>query len=81
MLNEITTTSVESGIRRSKAIIPSSIHLDTEGMEPYFEFIIRVNGEEVWCGVEMEQPFIELLDQYPDGNFSIGWRSSPMVMI
>lgn len=81
MLDNTITTHVADRMKDTKFAITSFSNLEAKPIKPYFEFIIRVDGKEVWSGMEMEQPFVELLSQYPNGKFSIGWRSSPMVMV
>lgn len=43
--------------------------------KPRVEFVIRVDGEEVWSGLDLTTKYIEILDKHPADHISIGRRS------
>lgn len=50
--------------------------------EPFhFEFVIQVEGREVWAGKDLPSKYPEILEKYPDSQISISWRSSPVILI
>ena len=67
--------ALEDEVRAMKATLPS------QSEQYFFEFIVRADGEEVWAGRELPKKYPELLHEYPDAQLSIGWRSSPVVLI
>jgi predicted CoA-binding protein len=48
---------------------------------PRFEFVIEVDGETVWSGLDLQNAYIKLRQQYADNKLEMSWRSSPMVWI
>ncbi len=57
------------------------VSLFSQPEQYHFEFVIRVDGQEVWAGRDLPKKYPELLHEYPDAQLSIGWRSSPVVLI
>ena len=47
----------------------------------YFEFVIRVDGQEVWSGTDLPKKYPEILHTHPNAQIAIGWRSSPVILI
>ena len=45
------------------------------------EFVIQIDGDEVWSGVDLLQYYPKILREYPNAQISIGWRSSPVILI
>lgn len=43
--------------------------------KPRMEYLIRVDGEEVWSGLDLPTKYLEILDKHPADHISIGWRS------
>lgn len=48
---------------------------------PRFEFVIEVNDELVWTGLDLQVEFPKIFEQYPNEEITISWRSSPVVWI
>jgi len=48
---------------------------------PQFEYVLRVNDQEVWAGTDLATHYPKMVQQYPQSTVSIGWRSSPVVLI
>ncbi|GEM_PF-1064539 len=48
---------------------------------PQFEYVLRVNGQEVWAGTDLTTHYPKMIQQYPQSTVSIGWRSSSVVLI
>lgn len=49
--------------------------------QPHFEYIIRVDGQEVWRGLHIEEKIPEILRENPDVQMAIDWNSSPITLI
>jgi len=47
---------------------------------PGFEFFIEADGEEIWSGLDLQTYYPEILEQYPDKELLINWRSFPNSM-
>ncbi len=48
---------------------------------PHFEFIIQVDGQEIWSGTDLPKQYPEIRREHPNAQLSIGWHSSPVVLI
>jgi hypothetical protein len=48
---------------------------------PRFEFVLEINGETVWSGLDLPHQYEVLRQQYPEKELVISWRSSPEVWI
>jgi hypothetical protein len=44
----------------------------------HFEFILSVNGQEVWRGLDLEKRCREILQDSPDAQITIDWDPSPI---
>ena len=47
----------------------------------HFEFILYVDGQEVWRGLNLEKHCCEILQNSPDADITIDWDSSPVILI
>ena len=62
-------------------VIEDEVHtmkslLQSEPTPPLFEFVIWVDEREVWSGLEVDACLPEILQEYPNAQITIGWRSS-----
>lgn len=48
---------------------------------PRFEFVLELDGEMVWSGLDLPHQYEVLRQQYPEKELVISWRSSPEVWI
>ena len=48
---------------------------------PRFEFVLKVNDDRVWTGLDLPTQFPAIFQKYPDEEITISWRSSPAVWI
>lgn len=48
---------------------------------PRFEFVLKVNDDVVWTGLDLPMQFPEIFQKYPEDEITISWRSSPVVWI
>ena len=55
--------------------------LKPQSPPPHFEFVIQVDGCEMWNGMDLSKHYPEIRREYPDAQISIGWHSSPVVLI
>ena len=46
-----------------------------------FEYVILVNGQEVWSGQELENPYLDICRRYPQADVMISWRLHPSVTL
>ena len=46
-----------------------------------FEYVIFVDGEEVWRGLDPKEKFDEFLRKYPDKKVGIAWEPGEGVLI
>jgi hypothetical protein len=56
-------------------------HLPSPPILPGFEFVIEIDGELVWSGLDLPGQYAHLCQQYPEQELVISWRSSPVVWI
>ena len=47
----------------------------------YFEFILYVDEQEVWRGLNLEEYCHEILQKSPNAEIAIDWDSSPITLI
>ncbi|HEY67552.1 MAG: hypothetical protein DRI79_11540 [Chloroflexi bacterium] len=61
--------------------------MGNEGMEekaekkPDFEYIIKVDGQEVWRGLNVKNKYLEIARANPTRRVSISWRLPKAVLI
>ena len=67
--------ALEDEVKAMKAKLPS------QPEEYYFEFIISVDGQEIWSGLNLQERCAEILREHPDAQIAIDWRSSPIILI
>jgi hypothetical protein len=48
---------------------------------PNFEFVIELEGQTVWSGLDLPIAYPKLCQQYAGKELEISWRSSPVVWI
>lgn len=46
-----------------------------------FEYVILVNGQEVWSGLELEEQYLEICKRYPKADVMISWRLLPSLTL
>ena len=46
-----------------------------------FEYVISVNGQEMWSGQELEKPYQDIRLRYPKADIMINWRLHPSVTL
>ncbi|MBL7065582.1 MAG: hypothetical protein ISS49_15435 [Anaerolineae bacterium] len=51
------------------------------GEKPDFEYIIKVDDEKVWQGLNVKQKYIEIVQANPTKRVSIAWRLPEAVLI
>jgi hypothetical protein len=56
-------------------------NLYSEPSQADFEFVVRVDGREVWSGSDVEAHYLEIRRQHPNAEVSIGWRAPSAVLI
>jgi hypothetical protein len=49
--------------------------------KPDFEYIIKVDGQEVWRGLNVKKEYIETVQANPTRLVSISWRLPKAVLI
>jgi len=49
--------------------------------KPDFEYIIKVDGQEVWRGLDVKKKYIEIVQANPTRRVSISWRLPKAVLI
>ena len=50
-------------------------------MKSHYEYVIRVDGQEVWRGKNPEKTFVELKKKNPKKRVSIAWQSDDDLLI
>ncbi|MDI6826405.1 MAG: hypothetical protein QMD36_04415 [Candidatus Aenigmarchaeota archaeon] len=50
-------------------------------MERRFEYVIKIDGKEVWKGLNPEKAFDELSMKYPRKKIAIAWRTKEKVLV
>jgi len=48
---------------------------------PRFEFVLKVNDDPVWTGLDLPTQFPDIFQKHPNEEITISWRSSPVVWI
>ncbi len=48
---------------------------------PGFEFYIEANGKEIWSGLDLQTHYTRILEQHPNKELVINWRSSPVTLV
>jgi len=48
---------------------------------PGFEFFIEADGKEIWSGLDLQTHYPKMLEQYPDEELLINWRSASVTLI
>jgi hypothetical protein len=57
------------------------VNLPSQPEQYHFEFIISVDGQEVWSGLNLQEQCAEIFRKQPDAQIAIDWRSSPVVLV
>lgn len=47
----------------------------------HFDFVIEVDGREVWVGKDLPRKYPEILHQHPTSEIAISWRTSPSIVL
>lgn len=83
MLQDLTIPEITTRLQRiEEDVNKMKLHFPRQSeSEGFFEFIIQVDGVDVWHGVEVDIYFPQIRQEHPDANISISWRSTPFVMI
>jgi hypothetical protein len=50
-------------------------------MKRKFEYVIKVNGKEVWKGLNPTKAYFEIKKKYPKKEVSIAWRTKEKVLV
>jgi hypothetical protein len=50
-------------------------------MKRTFEYVIKVNGKEVWRGLNPTKAYFEIKKKYPKREVSIAWRTKEKVLV
>ena len=58
-----------------------NMRLQSEPGLPGFEFFIEADGEEVWSGLDLQTPYPQIMEQYPDKRLVINWRSFSVTLV
>lgn len=54
---------------------------DTKEMEKRFEYVIKVDGEDVWHGLNPKKKYWEIKRQNPGKEVAIAWRTREKVLV
>lgn len=46
-----------------------------------YEYIILVNGQEIWAGHELKDAYLDIRHRYPKADVAISWRLHPSVTL
>ena len=57
------------------------IRLKVQPTVPRLEFVLKVNDEPIWTGLDLPMQFPDIFQKYPEQEITISWRSSPVVWI
>ena len=49
--------------------------------KPDFEYIIKVDGQEVWRGLSVKKKYLEIVQANPTRRVSVSWRLPEAVLI
>jgi hypothetical protein len=50
-------------------------------MKRSFEYVIKVDGKEVWRGLNPTKVYFEIKKKYPKREVSIAWRTKEKVLV
>jgi len=50
-------------------------------VEKRFEYVVKVNGREVWKGLNPTQKYFEIKRQNPKKEVSIAWRTKEKILV
>ncbi|MEA2075225.1 MAG: hypothetical protein U9O85_05780 [Euryarchaeota archaeon] len=50
-------------------------------MEKRFEYVIKIDGEDVWHGLNPKEKYWEIKRQNPDKEVAIAWRTKAKVLV
>ncbi len=50
-------------------------------MEKRFEYVIKIDGKDVWHGLNPEEMFDEIMAKNPKKKISVAWRTHEKVLI
>jgi hypothetical protein len=50
-------------------------------MEKKFEYVIKVDGKEVWKGLNPKEKYFEIKEKYPKKEVTIAWRTKEKVLV
>ena len=50
-------------------------------MEKRFEYVIKVDGEDVWHGLNPKEKYWEIKEQNPNKEVAIAWRTKEKVLV
>ncbi len=64
-----------------KQVSQINMKLQPEPGLPGFEFFIEADGEEIWSGPDLQTPYPQIMEQYPDKRLVINWRSFPVTLV
>lgn len=82
MIQEITLSEVADRLKILEDEVKTiSTILKSQPAPIHIEFVIQADGHEVWSGTELPQRYPEIRSEYPNAQISIGWRSSPVVLV
>lgn len=74
VINRVETLEEEVQAIKAK-LVPQQI-------EPlYFEFVIELDGREVWAGKDLQLKYPEILHDHPHAEIAISWRSSSSLVL
>lgn len=79
-LEEVThrLLSLEERVALLSTRLPS---MEKSTEEYAFEYVILVNGKEIWSGQELEGSYQDIRDHYPNADVMISWRLQPSVTL
>ncbi|MDI6807020.1 MAG: hypothetical protein QMD14_04395 [Candidatus Aenigmarchaeota archaeon] len=50
-------------------------------MEKRFEYVIKVEGKEVWKGLNPTKVYDQIVKKYPKKKVSIAWRTKEKILV
>ncbi len=82
MIDEMTLPQVVVRLQKLEENVKAiSTRLPFPPALPQFEFVIRVDEQELWSGLDLETHYPKIRSEYPEAEVSVGWRSSPVVLV
>ena len=84
MANEVTLTEIAT---RLEILEEKVREMGTQSkpngstVQSDFEYVISVDGREVWSGLDLYTHFLEIHQLYPVEQISIGWRSPSLIWV